>query len=172
MHRMSGMHVALRFGCHLGPLIGDLGRSAASVRRKMPDFSLMFLVGALLTCIGCNRTTPADTFHTATRKPMPSSVRIINSRSRAVTAVDHYLHFTIAPEDLTAIVQDDAYKKDEKPGLDFHLWKGRPVWWTPERLGPGAVEFSHTPDAQEDAWRRRFFVNSNSTEVYCYAAPD
>ena len=150
----------------------QFGRSATNVGRKMPYFSLMFLAGALLACIGCDRTTPAQTFQTATRKPMPSSVRILNSRTRAVTAVDHYLHFTISPEDLAAIVQGGAYEKDEKPGLDFHLWKGRPAWWTPENLGHGAVEFSHTPDEKGDTWRRRLFVNSSSNEVYCYAAPD
>ena len=152
--------------------IAQFRRSAASVRRKMPYTTLMFLVGALLACIGCDRTTPAASFQTATRKPMPSSVRIINSRTSAVTAVDHYLHFTISPEDLAAIVQGGGYQKDEKPGLDFHLWKGHPAWWTPEKLGLGAVEFSHTPDDKGDTWRRRLFVNSASNEVYCYAAPD
>lgn len=147
-------------------------QSAPSVRIKTPYPLLMSLAAALLTCVGCERTTPAETFQTATRNPMPSSVRVMDSRSRAVAAVDHYLHFTISPEDLAAIVQGGGYKRDEKPSLDFHLWKARPAWWTPEKLGPGAVEFSHTPDEQGDAWRRRLFVNSTSTEVYCYAAPD
>jgi hypothetical protein len=133
--------------------------------------SLVFLIGALLVCVGCDRGTPADTFQAALRKPVPNSVSIINSRSRAVTAVDHYLHFTISPEDFVAIVQGGGYERDQKLSLDFHLWKGRPAWWTPEKLGPGAVEFIHTPDEQGDAWRRMLFVNSSSNEVYCYAAP-
>ena len=103
---------------------------------------------------------------------MPTSVRILDSRTRAFIAVDHYLHFTIAPEDLATIVQGRGYKQDENPSLDFHLWKGRPSWWTPEKLGAGGIEFSHTPDEQGDTWRRRLFVNSTRTEVYCYAAPD
>ena len=31
MHRMSGTHVRLRFGCHRMPLIGDLRRSAVAM---------------------------------------------------------------------------------------------------------------------------------------------
>src|SRR5262245_46106203 len=90
-------------------------RSARCLFRKMRYWSLIFLVGALLTCIGCGRMTPAQTFQTATRKPMPSSVRILHSRTRAVTAVDHYVHFTISPEDLAAIVQAGSYKRDASP---------------------------------------------------------
>ena len=133
---------------------------------------LLFVsVGVLLACAGCDHATPADTFLAALRKPMPKSVRVINSRSREVTAVDHYLHFTISPEDLAAIVQGGSYERDEKPSLDFHLWTDRPAWWTPEKLGAGAVELSHTPDKEGDAWSRRLFVSASSNEVYCFAAP-
>jgi hypothetical protein len=102
---------------------------------------------------------------------MPKSVKIINSSSREVTAVDHYLHFSITPDDLAAIVQGGNYERDAKPSLDFHLWTGRPAWWTPDKLGVGAVEFSHTPEKEGDAWRRVIFVSASSNEVYCYAAP-
>ena len=132
---------------------------------------LLVLTGVLLAGAGCKRASPEDTFTAALSKPMPKSVKVINSRSRAVRAVDHYLHFTIAPEDLAAIVQGGDYERDERPSLDFHLWSDRPEWWTPDKLGTGAVEFSHTPDKEGDAWRRYIFVSATSNEVYCYAAP-
>ncbi len=128
-------------------------------------------VGLLLACAGCDHATPADTFVSVLGKPMPKSVRVINTRSREVTAVDHYLHFTISPDDLASIVQGPSYARDENPNLDFHLWTSRPTWWTPDKLGAGAVEFSHAPDKQGDAWDRRIFVSASSNEVYCYAAP-
>lgn len=132
---------------------------------------LLVSVGVLLAGAGCDRATPEDTFLAALRKPMPKSVRVINSRSREVAAVDHYLHFTILPDDLAAIVQGGSYERDEKPSLDFHLWTDRPAWWTPDKLGAGAVEFSHTPEKEGDAWRREIFVSATSNEVFCYAAP-
>jgi hypothetical protein len=151
--------------------VGDWHRSATSVRRKILYPSLVFLVCTLLACAGCDQATPVETFQAAITKQVPSSVSIINSRSRAVTAADHYLHFTISPSDLAAIVQGGEYERDAKPGLDFHLWKGRPAWWTPDKLGGGTVLFSHMPDKKGDAWRRDLFVSSSSNEVYCYAAP-
>ncbi len=129
------------------------------------------LLGVCLMCVGCDHATPADTFSAALGKPMPKSVNVINSRSRGMTAVDHYLHCSISPEDLAAIVEAGDYQRDEKPSLDFHQWTDRPTWWTPDKLGAGAVEFSHTPNKEADAWRRVIFISASSNEVYCFAAP-
>ena len=133
---------------------------------------LAVTVGAVLICTGCSRITPADTFHMAVTNPTPGSVIILNSRSREFSAVDHYLHFTISPADLSAVVLGGQYEREDRPSLDFHLVKDRPSWWTPEKLGDGVILFKRVADKNRDIyWDRYLYVNSSSNEVYCCAAP-
>jgi hypothetical protein len=142
---------------------------AMSFSRYLP---LLFLISALSTWVGCQRTAPAETFQIATKRRVTSSVNIINSRSRVGNEVEHYLHFKISPDDFASIVQGGGYDRDEKPTLDFHLWKDRPSWWTPEKLGSGAVvQYIRTVEEGGNVWTRMLFVNAATNEVYCVAAP-
>lgn len=125
----------------------------------------MLLLG--LSLAGCG-ASPKDVFERAVLRPMPDSVKVLNSKEKVGFDTSVWLHFTIEPADLQRII--DAGPYEAEPRSTVQTDPKAPKWWTPSALGDGMRVYQWNFDkTKNNYWSKTLYANSASNEVYIFA---
>lgn len=142
------------------------GPRPAKERRKMRHVNDIILIFTF-AIFGC-QSSPEDSFEEAVAKPIPESVRLINTKKTTFPEIAYWLHFSIEPDDMDSILQSLPFIEDERFSLDFRAFSP-PGWWDPSKLGRGTkcYQYEHERELSGSLeYRIIFIVNKTNSECY------
>jgi hypothetical protein len=150
--------------------------------RKAVYFSLLFLLFAICSGIYTGFLFARKAYHvirTAENplkrsgmeiytallgKPETNCVTVINSKDQYVPRLDCciWLEFTTCPTELARIITKQPYQPDS---MGLPSYGPAPGWFTPQKLGTGAVALRYSPDSNHEY--SLYFSKDSSHAYYC-----
>jgi hypothetical protein len=97
-------------------------------------------------------------------KPETNCVTVLNSKDQYIPKIDCciWLEFTTCPTELKRIIAKQPYKTS---GFSLPSYGPAPDWFTPQKLGPGAIALQYSPDSNHEY--SLYFSKDSTHAFYC-----
>jgi hypothetical protein len=143
-------------------------------RRSLLIFATVLLVVALAVGIAVSvYQSPGNIVRRTAAVPTFASLKFTHGWQRdGLDSGDVWLHFTISPPDLDALLKSEGYTRLPSRNINFEAYRP-PSWWNYEKLGSDAVFYQCNNGrmparAWYDECRKDVVVNQERNEVFFF----